>query len=89
MGHFSQVEDAWGLSDAARDFAAKRGDVAPEVYLEEFFAQSPLVDLERTRREGGAPPQKIFLNSPYGLQWRDQHKDWIPFRHGDVDLNDI
>ncbi len=89
MGHFEQVEDAWSLSEAARDHAGKAGrELAPEEYLE-FFAQSPLVDLERSRRDGGQPLQRIYLKSPYGLQWREQHKDWIPFRHGDIDLDNV
>lgn len=90
MGHFDQVEQAWQLSDAARDYAAKAGrEVPPQEYLTQVFASSPLVDHERTQRDGGQPPQRIFLTSPYGLQWREQHKDWIPFRHGDIDLNNI
>lgn len=90
MGHFEQVEQAWQLSDAARDYAAKAGrEVPPAEYYDLVFAASPLVDQERTRAEGGQPPTRIFLKSPYGLQWRDQYKDWIPFRHGDIDLNDV
>jgi hypothetical protein len=90
MGHFEQVEDAWRLSDAAREYAAKAGrDVSLAEYLEQVFAASPLLDRARTQAEGGAGPQRIFLQSPYGLQWREQHKDWIPFRHGDIDLNNV
>lgn len=87
MGHFQQVEEAWALSEAARDFAAGR-ELAPDDYLE-FFAQSPLVDLERSRREGGQPLQRVFFGNPYGLQWREPFKDWVPFRHGEVDLNNV
>lgn len=90
MGHFAEVESAWELSDAARDYAAKAGhEVTPEEYFSKVFEGSPIVDVERTKREGGTPPQRIFLTSPYGLEWRPQHKDWVPFRHGDVDLNNI
>lgn len=97
MGHFEQVEQAWSLSEAARDHANQAGrELAPGDYLD-FFAQSPLVDVERSRREGGLEsgrhdgdqPPRIFLISPYGLQWREAHKDWVPFRHGEVDLNNI
>lgn len=90
MGHFAQVEEAWSLSDAARDYAAKADhEVSLAEYFEKVFAPSPLVDQARTRQEGGDPPQRVFLNSPYALQWRAQYKDWVPFRQGDVDLNNI
>ena len=39
----------------------------------------------KTQKESGNPP-KVFLKSPYGLQYRPDHKDWIPFRHGPVNL---
>lgn len=84
---FEQVEEAWDLIDKARDFAKNAvGDVPLERYWDEFFKASPLVDSERTLREGGSPPTRVFLNSPYGLQWRPEYKDWIPFRHGNVVL---
>ncbi|MBF0334029.1 MAG: hypothetical protein HQL40_10355 [Alphaproteobacteria bacterium] len=90
MGHFNEVLEAYGLSDAARDYAAKAGrDVPQDEYFAEIFAKSPLVDIERTRLEGGSPLAKVFFRNPYGLQWRAEYKDWIPFRHGDVDLNNI
>jgi len=90
MGHFDEVEEAWSLSDAAREYAAQaEGELSSDDYLSTVFAASPQIDLERTQREGGHPVQRIFLKTPYGLQWRPQHKDWIPFRHGDIDLNNI
>lgn len=82
---FEQVEEAWQLSDDARDWAKASGrDPAREEYWAEIFSRSPLVDVERTQAEGGQPPERIFLKSPYGLQWRPDHKDWIPFRHGEI-----
>lgn len=90
MGHFNEVIDAYALSDEARDYAAKAGrEVPQQEYLDQVFVKSPLVDLDRTRAEGGTPPLKVFFKNPYGLQWRPEYKDWIPFRHGDVDLNNI
>lgn len=84
---FEQVEEAWDLIDKARDFAKQAGgDVPLEKYWSDFFAAAALVDGERSLREGGTPPTRIFLKSPYGLQWRPEHKDWIPFRHGPVTL---
>ncbi len=84
---FEQVEECWQLSDQAREFA--KGLVpppTPAVYWDRFFKGAALVDVERTLREGGTSPSRIFLKSPYGLQWRPDHADWIPFRHGDVAL---
>ena len=88
MGYYEQVEEAWQLSDTAREYAKNAGrELSPMDYWEPIFKTSPLVDIERTQREGGNPLQRIFLKSPYGLQYRLDHKDWIPFRHGELDLN--
>lgn len=87
MGYFDMVEEAWRLSDAARQYAAKAArEVNPDEIWEKVFAPSPTVDGERTRREGGAPVTTVFLKSPYGLRYRADLKDWIPFRHGPIDL---
>lgn len=84
---YEQVEEAWSLSDAARDYAKEAGRPVPiEEYWEKIFSVSPLVDVERTQREGGSPLTRIFLKSPYGLQWRPEYEDWIPFRHGEVKI---
>lgn len=88
MGHFQDVEAAWALSDKALDFVHRAGaPVTVAQVFEQVFAASPLVDLPRTRAEGG--PYRIFLTSAYGLQWRAQFRDWVPFRHGPVDLENI
>ncbi|HSK38322.1 MAG TPA: hypothetical protein VK943_01010 [Arenibaculum sp.] len=82
---YEQVEQAWDLSDAAREHARAAGRaLGPEDYWAEVFRTNALVDVERTEHEGGTPPTRIFLKSPYGLQWRDEHADWIPFRHGEI-----
>lgn len=87
MGYYDMVEASWQLSDAARDYVQKAGrEVANTELWEKVFAVSSLVDQERTRREA---PQldRIFLKSPYGLQYRADQKDWIPFRHSAIDLS--
>lgn len=82
---YEQVEEAWQLSEDARDLAAGAGgELAPAQYWRDLFAAHPLVDVGRTVAEGGDAPEKIYLKSPYGLQWRQEHRDWIPFRHGEI-----
>jgi hypothetical protein len=85
---YEQVEEAWGLIDEATKLKEQSGmDMEPDAYWEPLFAGSPLVDVDRTKVEGGSPLSKVFLKSPYGLQFRREHMDWIPFRHGDVKLD--
>lgn len=85
---YEQVEEAWSLADLALEKKEAAGrDLSLEEYWTQIFAPSALVDAERSLREGGNPPARVFLKSPYGLQYRQDHKDWIPFRHGDVKLD--
>ncbi len=80
--YYGMVEEAWRLSEAARDYVSKAGrDIDSAELWEAVFARSPLVDHERTRRDGDQPIRRIFFNTPYGLHYRADHKDWIPFRH--------
>lgn len=84
--YYAMVEDAWRLSDAAREYVQAAGrEVGADELWTAIFSQSPLVDQERSNREGGQPREKIFLTTPYGLQYRFDHKDWVPFRHGPLD----
>ncbi len=83
---YELVEQAWKLSEAARDYVkAANRDVPLQEIVDKVFLPSGLVDVEKTQKEGGNPP-KMFLKSPYGLQYRPEYKDWIPFRHGPVEL---
>lgn len=85
------VEQAWKLSDEAREYAKvakqQNREVSIQEMLEKVFMPSGLLDMEMTRKNTGSPP-KVFLKSPYGLQYRPDYKDWIPFRHGDVKFDD-
>lgn len=82
--YYELVEQAWTLSDAARDYVKNEAREVPlQEIVDKIFLPSGQVDIEKTQKESGTPP-KIFLKSPYGLQYRPDHKDWIPFRHGPV-----
>jgi hypothetical protein len=85
------VEQAWQLSDSAREYVkaakAENREVPIQEIVDKIFMPSGQVDIEKTRKNSGSPP-KIFLKSPYGLQYRLEYKDWIPFRHGDVKFDD-
>lgn len=84
---YEQVEEAWKLCEAGRDYAKKAGREVPlKEIIENVFMISPLVDIERTRRETGDPPN-IFLKSPYGLRYNPESKHWISFRHGPVQVS--
>jgi hypothetical protein len=85
---YEQVEEAWQLSDDARSFARASGrELTPAEFWDDFFKGLALVDVALTEQQGGNPPTRIFLRSPYGLSWRPDHRDWIPFRHGPVTLD--
>lgn len=87
MDYYQMVESAWKLSDSVREYSRNAGrEVDVSEVWEKIFSVSPEVDLERTRNEGGTPLNRVFLKSPYGLNYRPDTKDWIPFRHSDIQL---
>jgi len=76
------VEQAWYLSSKANEYVNNAGREVPlQEILDKVFLPSGLVDVEKTRRESGNPP-KVFLKSPYGLEYRTPSSRWIPIRHG-------
>lgn len=88
MGYYDMVEAAWTLADAAREYAESAGRAVDTAELwEKIFSSSPLVDFDRTRQEGGQPLTRVFLKSPYGLQYHPDQNDWRPFRYGPIDLS--
>lgn len=85
--YWPMVEQAWELSDKAREYAKSAGREIPvQEMVDKIFLPSGLVDIEKSQKEGQGQPPKIFLKSPYGLQYRPEYKDWIPFRHGPVEF---
>lgn len=88
VDYYLHVEEAWLLSEAARDYVKNAGRPVEIAELwEKIFSASPLIDVARTQSEGGSPLERIFLTTPYGLQYRPREGDWIPFRHGPVQPN--
>jgi hypothetical protein len=84
---FEQVQQAWELCSQAGEYARKAAYPANQhEVIEKIFKNSPLVDWNRTNKEssGNPNPHKIYLKSPYGLEFNSQTKNWIPFRHGEV-----
>ena len=81
---FPLVEQAWGLCDAAKEYVKSAGREVPvQEILDKVFMPSGFDDAEKTRKESGNP-LKVFLKSPYGLQYRPEQRNWIPFRHGSL-----
>ena len=82
--YFSMVQDAWKICLEANEYVKNAGrEVQLQELMDKIFLPSGQIDVEKTQKEGGTPP-KIFLKSPYGLQYRTEFKDWVPFRHGPV-----
>lgn len=78
---YALVEQAWNLSTAASDYVKNAGREVPlQEIFDKIFLPSGFVDVEKTQKEGGNPP-KVFLKSPYGLEYRPATSNWIPFRH--------
>ena len=84
VNYYAMVEEAWKLSTAAREYVKNAGREVPnQEIFDKIFLPSGMVDIEKTQKESGNPP-KVFFRNPYGLAYRPEHNDWIPFRHGSV-----
>ena len=85
MNAVDQMWEAWKLCDASREYTQKAGrEVSPQEMVEKIFRPSSLIDEERTKQHGS--PTKLYLKSPYGIEYRPDVKNWIPFRHGEIKL---
>jgi len=85
--YIDMVDEAWKIAEQAQNYTQTLGHEpsTQEVY-EKVFLPTGIVDATKTTKEGGNPLLKVFFNNPYGLQYRPDHKNWIPFRHGDLKL---
>ena len=81
------VQQAWELADKSREYVkAANREVSNQEIVDNVFLPSGLVDIEKSQKEGTGNPPRIFLKSPYGLEYRADTKNWIPFRHGEITL---
>ena len=80
----AMINKAWDLSNLVRECVKTEGREVPiQEAVETYFLPSGLIDIDKTNKESGSPP-KVFFTNPYGLQYRPEYKDWIPFRHGAI-----
>ena len=85
--YIDMVDEAWRIAEQAQEYTKTLGHepTTQEVY-EKVFLPTGLVDANKTSQDGGNPLLKVFFINPYGLQYRPDHKNWIPFRHGELKL---
>ena len=92
IDYFAMVEEAWALSDAARAYVKEAKEAGREVGIQEIvdkiFLPSGQMDIPKCQQHQDNPP-KVYLKTPYGLQYRPEYNDWIPCRHGDIDLSQL
>jgi hypothetical protein len=88
MTPIEQVEAAWRLCDRIRELGVKESrEISIQEALDNFILVSPEVDLERTRHETKTNPiTRVYLKTPYGIEYREATKNWVPFRHADIKL---
>jgi hypothetical protein len=86
VDYFQMVEEAWKVSEAVKEYVKNAGrEVTLQEIFDKVFVPTGLVDIAKTQKESGNPP-RVFFKNPYGLAYRPEHQDWIPFRHGEISL---
>lgn len=92
IDYFAMVKEAWALSDAAREYVNEANEAGREVGIQEIvdniFLPSGQMDIPKCKQHHDNPP-KVYLKNPYGLQYRPEHNDWIPFCHADIHLSQL
>jgi hypothetical protein len=82
-----QLEATWKLREAVINYAKQTGrEVGVQEAIDKVFVPSGLVDVAKTNQGKNTNPPQVFLNSPYGLRYRPESKDWVPFRHGPITI---
>ena len=56
--------------------------------IKDHFKNDELVDVSRTETEKSSDNivTKVFCKNIYGIQYNNETKYWVPFRHGEVDV---
>ena len=84
---WNDLEQTWDLAMKVNDLSeTERGD--PSQAWSDHFKNDELVDVSRTEAEKNADNivTKVFCKNIYGIQYNDETKYWVPFRHGEVDV---
>ena len=84
---WDDLEQTWDLAMKVNDLPeTERGD--PTQAWEGLFKNDNLVDAVRTEAEKSADNgiTKVFCKNIYGIQYNNETKYWVPFRHGEVDV---
>ena len=84
---WNDLEQTWDLAMKVNDLSeTERGD--PNQSWSDHFKSNELVDVGRTEAEKNADNTvtKVFCKNIYGIQYNNENKYWVPFRHGEVDV---
>lgn len=82
---WNDLEQTWDLAMKVNDMAEEeRSDVSAA--WENVFKPAELVNVGATEAQDQTPPEKVFCNNIYGLEYNTETKYWVPFRHGEIDL---
>lgn len=80
-----ELEAAWELAMKANNQPGEPA-VPPEEAWDKFFKDDEIIDMdETTKANPEGPIKKIFCKSHFGIQYHDDKKVWIPFRHKELD----
>ena len=80
---WNDLEQTWDLAMKVNDLSeTERGD--PNQSWSDHFKSNELVDVSRTEAEKNEDNKvtKVFCKNIYGIQYNNETKYWVPFRHG-------
>ena len=85
--YWSDLEQVLALAARLNEVSGDDPEERSQAW-ERVLGQSDLVDRERTGKEGGgdSPPRQVWCTSVYGLRYLEKSGSWVPFRHGEIEI---
>lgn len=82
---WKELESAWDLCVAANDYPEAARSDAKKIW-DDLFCKSSVVETNKPLSVANTTRLEVFCKNKYGIYFNDKIKSWVPFRHGDIDL---
>jgi hypothetical protein len=83
---WSKLDSAWDLCVAANAYPENIRSDFSKIWSE-LFCNSKIIVVDHASLDKHKDRLEVICTDPYGICFNDKIKKWVPFRHGEKDLN--